>query len=785
MAKDPTKQNSRIESVSRSVRNRRQDFATRLLNQEDLTDRLVDSLSSKNTGLGLLIVVTFAVVCSLIVLWARDQPLVAVGRIMDDTRLVRINFSLEDRAQTLRDKESARQSTPRIYNADNAAIERITQSIENLPRALASAENLDAVDPTIRKQFGLTPELLAAVKAEVSEGEPSRAWISKVNQLGALLRRRPLLDQQTYQKSVQEGTHQTVRLVWSPTESIQVFRGEVVNVEDKALPEVINVTARDAGFTGPARELVGKRLLSEPRPTFSFDAAATAKAQNDAADAVQPVRAVSPVGQVIFQRGEVLSQPQADLFRAELAHYGTHAELWQRWLRMSGIAAAVAAITAALAGYTSLFCPRIRNNLSRMIGVAAILVAGLAVAAFASAALPQFSAVAAVAPTVFVAMLICIAYDRRSALAYGILHGLMVCVALRESAGTVAIMIAGISCVVWTLHDVRDRNSIFRTSIFAAVGVSAATVVFSLIERPLPPAIVGEIVQDALLSAAGMIVVGGVALFLLPLLERAFNVTTGLTLMELRDPKQPLLRELQQRAPGTYTHSLNVAGIAEAAAEAIGADGLLTYVGALYHDVGKMNKPEYFVENQTRGFNRHDKLSPAMSLLIIVGHVKDGVELAREFSLPRNIRHFIEAHHGTTLVEFFFHRARKLAQAAGAPGVRHEDDGVEPEDVYLPDEFEYRYPGPKPRSKECAILMVADAVESASRTLSDPTPSRIEALVRSIAHKRLMDGQFDDCDLTLRDLNLIVESVSRTLSSMFHGRVAYPEAEPVAAVAGG
>ncbi|MCX5690020.1 MAG: HDIG domain-containing protein, partial [Planctomycetota bacterium] len=269
-----------------------------------------------------------------------------------------------------------------------------------------------------------------------------------------------------------------------------------------------------------------------------------------------------------------------------------------------------------------------------------------------------------------------------------------------------------------------------------------------------------------------------------PMLEQLFNVTTGLTLMELRDPKQPLLRELQVRAPGTYTHSLNVASIAEAAAEAIGADSLLTYVGALYHDVGKMNKPEYFVENQVPGINKHDRLSPAMSLLIIVGHVKDGMELAREFRLPRNIQHFIEAHHGTTLVEFFFARAKLLAQKAGAgptlPG--REEEETEPDDVYIPDEFEYRYPGPRPRSKECAILMIADAVESATRTLADPTPSRIESLVRTLANRRLMDGQFDDCELTLRELNLIVESISRTLASMFHARIAYPMATPAQAI---
>ncbi|MBZ0171794.1 MAG: HDIG domain-containing protein, partial [Phycisphaerales bacterium] len=272
-----------------------------------------------------------------------------------------------------------------------------------------------------------------------------------------------------------------------------------------------------------------------------------------------------------------------------------------------------------------------------------------------------------------------------------------------------------------------------------------------------------ELSTDAAAAGFGGLLVGGITLFILPWIERAFNITTGMTLVELRDPKQALLRELQQRAPGTYNHSLNVATIAESAAASIDADTLLTYAGALYHDIGKMTKPEYFVENQSGGSNKHDRLSPAMSVLVIIGHVKDGLELAREFGLPRPLHHFIEAHHGTTLVEYFFHRAKKKA------------DGDEAEQA--PAEFDYRYPGPKPRTKEAAILMLSDSVESATRTLREPTPSRIESLVQQLANKKLMDGQFDECDLTLRELHKVVESISKSVASIYHGRVQYPGSE--------
>jgi putative nucleotidyltransferase with HDIG domain len=281
-----------------------------------------------------------------------------------------------------------------------------------------------------------------------------------------------------------------------------------------------------------------------------------------------------------------------------------------------------------------------------------------------------------------------------------------------------------------------------------------------MLEGPLSRPPLPEYLTDVALATTGAAVAAGVMLFLTPLLERVFDVTTGMTLSELRDPRQPLLRQLQQQAPGTYNHSLNVASIAEAAADAIGADSLHLYVGALYHDIGKINKPDYFVENQTPGINRHDKLSPAMSLLVIMGHVKDGLELAREYKLPRSLRHYIESHHGETLVTYFFHQAKAAAEA---------------ENVEAPKEIEYRYPGPKPQTKEAAILMLCDAVEGATRTLSDPTSSRIAALVSDIAAKRLEDGQFDDSSLTFAELAAVEDAITKTLSAIYHGRIKYPD----------
>lgn len=264
---------------------------------------------------------------------------------------------------------------------------------------------------------------------------------------------------------------------------------------------------------------------------------------------------------------------------------------------------------------------------------------------------------------------------------------------------------------------------------------------------------------EALRSGGFAILAAALVAGLLPVFEKIFGVLTDLSLLELGDASHALLRQLAQRAPGTYNHSINVAAIAEAAADSIGAHGLLTRVGAYFHDIGKMFKPNYFVENQDASGNCHDNLQPAMSTLVIIAHVKDGADLARQHHLPNRIVDFIEQHHGTTLVEYFYQEATKRSL---------EDPNKE--DV---SETSFRYPGPKPQSLEAAVLMLADSVESASRTLVEPTASRLQNLVDKIAMKKLLDGQFDECGLTLKQLDRVKSSLVKSLTSIYHGRIKY------------
>ena len=252
-------------------------------------------------------------------------------------------------------------------------------------------------------------------------------------------------------------------------------------------------------------------------------------------------------------------------------------------------------------------------------------------------------------------------------------------------------------------------------------------------------------------------VAAALANFLVPAFESLTGTITDIRLLELSNPNLPLLKKLASAAPGTFQHSLAMANLAEAAAEAIGANPLLARVCCYYHDIGKIVKPEYFVENQ-RGENPHDHLTPWMSALVVSNHVKAGLELAREHRLPEPIRNAITTHHGTKLIRYFYSRAKEL----------------ESPDHGEVQETEFRYPGPKPQSKEMGIIMLADAVEAAARTLQEPTPGRIQGMIDMIIKNMLEDGQLDECELTLKDVEKVSAAFFWVLTNSFHGRVDYP-----------
>jgi cyclic-di-AMP phosphodiesterase PgpH len=336
-------------------------------------------------------------------------------------------------------------------------------------------------------------------------------------------------------------------------------------------------------------------------------------------------------------------------------------------------------------------------------------------------------------------------------------------------------LISGFTAVLLT-QQVRRRSRLIRAGLFVGLAIWLLSLTFGLIGpinlfNPVATDWSAIGIQSAFAVGNGIVtatVVGGI----LPMLEQLFQITTDISWLEASDLNHPLLRRMTIEAPGTYHHSLVVANLAESAAEAIGANATLCRVCSYFHDVGKLVKPEYFTENMNFERNPHDDLAPTMSALIIIAHVKEGVDLALKYGLNQQVIDVIQQHHGTSLVFYFYARALQQLEDAKVGGKIMK---MREEDIPEVAEESFRYSGPKPQTRESAIISLADMVESASRSLEKPTPAKIEQLVRELIDQRLADHQLDECDLTLRDLKKIAERFRFTLMSMLHTRIAYPK----------
>ncbi len=359
-------------------------------------------------------------------------------------------------------------------------------------------------------------------------------------------------------------------------------------------------------------------------------------------------------------------------------------------------------------------------------------------------------------PFAVAAMLAAILVDLEVALLFSALTAFLAGLLIPAPGISYALMaLVGGLVASFRVNQYHHRSSILITGLFIGLANVAVLIPLHLMEGGLT---IPRGLLDLLMGIAGGGVVAILVSAFLPFLESLFKVTSDIKLLELADLNHPILRQLVVQAPGTYHHSVIVGNLAEEAAERTGANSLLARVSAYYHDIGKIRKPEYFIENQSGPENKHDRLAPRMSSLILISHVKDGIELARKYHLPEKIIDFIPQHHGTSLIPYFYNKAKERE----VPG--HET--VEEED--------FRYPGPKPQIRETAIVLLADMVEAASRTLTDPHPARIRSMVKGTINRVFAEGQLEECDLTLRDLNLIAEAFVRILTGIFHHRVEYP-----------
>jgi hypothetical protein len=711
----------------------------------------------------LIILLSLGAVLSGVSIFMSRRVLVSPGQVMDETRLARVEVTITDPAATEADRQLARENTARIFVADSAVINTLVDDVRSLPGVAAAGGSFGQVPADVVERFSLKPEGWAAARAEWAGGKASEAWNRRCDRLAELLRTHPIVEDA--EVKTRPNRSDRLQLVVDGAPTVVIPPSELLSADDRLLESRIGSLALQAGFYGDVLAAVSSRLSYKPAPTFHFDVQATREARDKAAaNTPQRVTRIAP-GDVLYARGGTLTSQALDWAELEQRAYNAQSPPSQI---ASDAGAGVAMLIAALGvgAYLGTFASSITARPRRLAALCGLF-AGAVIVSCASVLIDaKLMASALVVPSVFLASVLVVAYDRRTGLAVGSLLVVCTALALHQSLEEAVPGLAGVGLMVWQLRTLRTRGTLVRAGLVTGLLTAGVTLLLAAVRMPLADAS-SQMGTEALSVGIGVLMVGFVVLGLLPTIERTFRVVTALSLMELRDPSHPLLRRLQQRAPGTYSHSMNVATLAETAAQAIGGDGLLAYVGALYHDVGKMNRPEFFIENQT-GVNRHDRLPPAMSTLMIVSHVPDGLQLAKEHNLPRPLHHFIEAHHGTTIVEYFFRRAVKQYDDTCAAGKSR--------DASCPTEGEYRYPGPKPRTKEVACVMICDASESTARTMADPSAVKIEQMVRAIADKRLADGQFDECELTMAELTTIVSTVSKSLASIYHQRVAYPEA---------
>jgi len=499
------------------------------------------------------------------------------------------------------------------------------------------------------------------------------------------------------------------------------------------------------------------------RPNITFNIRETELRKEKARKSVTPIYFKVKKGEMIVREGEKISPNH--LLKLE-----TQTALQERYPQR-GLAIAMAVIIGVLLtmSYKVLLRdpnPLHRNPRSMLFNTSTLLLMFLVVVLYKIVAgevargfhFFTIRSLLFAVPVPLGAMLVSIFQGLEVAIAFSLIISILASIALNGGVELFIYFLMGSLLAAYGVRHCRERMVLIKTGIkLGVLNIIMAASIHIIWGNPY-------VTTGAISLTAGFLggaLVGVIATGFLPLIEMPFGFTTDIKLLELSSLDQPILKDLMVKAPGTYHHSVVVSNMVEASAQSIGANPLLAKVSAYYHDIGKIKKPLYFVENQRKGDNRHEKLAPSMSSLILIAHVKDGVDLAKKHKLGTEIIDIIKQHHGTSLISYFYQKAKEQVSKRGSrsPHTKEED---------------FRYPGPKPQTKEAGLVLVADAVEAASRTLVDPTPARIKGMVQKIINNVFSDGQLDECELTLKDLNHIAESFTKTLSGIFHSRIEYP-----------
>ncbi|MEX0856470.1 MAG: HDIG domain-containing metalloprotein [Gemmatimonadota bacterium] len=673
-----------------------------------------------------------------------------LGIVAEDDVIASLTFGVPKNPEDLeREREAAASAVPPTFRYHPEAVQRMSGALEQFFESIASVET--SSQPTqaldgILSALGLTisDSQKALLRDAESRGVLAEAAQSAVSQILP----RGVLDEGG---RVDPGAPGRI-LIAEPDGTERIAAIETVLTSRDFFEQAAQFLP--AGTAPEMNELLRLSLIRFMDATLRFDPVATEQDQTVARRAVGTIRNTVLQGEAVVRANQQVGEVELDRLRA-----------YEEALRAQesgegagfGIAGFVGGITLNLlllgvfGTLVYLYAGEVYRNF-RWLLLLGVLILAFVGAAGVVARNPALPAVAL--PIAFVSLAVAVLWDGRLALILAATLAALIGAQgpFQEVHAWLPVFVAG-SAAALSVRAVRRRA---QTWMFAAIIASAYAIVIltlGVLSGWTSSALLGSLswsTGNALVSAI-------LAMGFLPVFEWFTRITTDQTLLEWADPNRPLLKKLSMEAPGTYAHTINVANLAEAAANAIGANGLLCRVGLYYHDVGKMLKPQYFIENQPAGRNPHDKLKPATSAAIVREHVTEGIRMAEEAKLPDVLIDFIPQHHGTQEIAYFMERAQKEA--------------AEGEEI---DADEYRYAGPKPRSRETAISMLADSVESATRALQDPTPDRVRDLIDSIVEDKIRSGQLDESPLTLREVGLIKDQFLKVLTGVFHHRIDYP-----------
>ncbi len=732
----------------------------------NLLDSLVRKFSNPETARrnrSILLICT-ALLLTLILLPSQQNkiPVYKRGEIAAADVRASHDYLLEDKGLTRQLKETARDESAIVYtltervSADLISI--FTKALSTIQESKVSSQSPNP--PDLKSNVGqiLDAKLTDAELRALSRIKNDKAFLSDLeSRLNTIYRNKVVLDAKVFTSDTQRGI-ELQNTSGAPTGTADP-RTQFIDISEarKRLQQGKLSGVPETSDSQILLELASKAL----KPNLFFDREATETRKKAVVDAVRPVLYKIQKGEMIVRSGDRVTREQAQ--KLAMMHQSNDEK--------TGLSTTLGIFGLVLLLFYFPYrfaCRNIRkfNPSNRDVLAMAILIAGnfslfklaLLLSSGLGTVFPNLSSNSYyyLFPFAAGAMMVRILLNSEVALVYCAMMAPLLGILFNSNMFVMVYALLGSIVGAHGVRHCQDRSVIYTAGMKVMTVNIAMAICFQTLDNNLFSIQTLHVVAFA---AIGALISSMLVSAFTPLFETLFHYTTNIKLLELANLNSPLLHDLMLKAPGTYHHSVIVGNLAEAAAEAIGANPLLARVSAYYHDIGKAAKPLYFIENMHGGENRHDKLSPNMSALILISHVKEGEALAKERHLGQPIIDVIRQHHGTALIKFFYEKAKTQAGASG--------QNVE--------EQEFRYPGPKPQTREAGLVMLADAVEAASRTLVNPTPDRIQGMVQKLINRIFSDGQLDECELTLKNLHEIARSFNRILCAIFHHRIEYPE----------